>query len=81
IRTCHQLARHGFLFGGSTGTIVSGAITWLTRHNKQNLTATAIAPDLGERYLETIYQPTRTHNQCNHDTPSPRSPTTTPQAA
>ncbi len=23
IRTCHRLARHGFLFGGSTGTVVS----------------------------------------------------------
>ncbi|MFF4827141.1 2,3-diaminopropionate biosynthesis protein SbnA [Streptomyces sp. NPDC001312] len=81
IRTCHQLARHGFLFGGSTGTIVSGAITWLTRQEQRHLTAVAIAPDLGERYLETIYQPTRTHNQCNHDTPTTQTPTTTPQAA
>ena len=23
IRACHRLARHGFLFGGSTGTVVS----------------------------------------------------------
>ena len=26
VRTCHQLARSGFLFGGSTGTVVSGAL-------------------------------------------------------
>jgi len=57
IRTCHRLARRGFLFGGSTGTVVSGAIGWLARHNARELTAVAIAPDLGERYLNTIYQP------------------------
>lgn len=56
IRTCHRLARRGFLFGGSTGTVVSGAMDWLDRHDTRGLTAVAIAPDLGERYLDTIYQ-------------------------
>ncbi|MFF4401084.1 2,3-diaminopropionate biosynthesis protein SbnA [Streptomyces sp. NPDC001480] len=56
IRTCHRLARRGFLFGGSTGTVVSGATDWLARHDTGDLTAVAIAPDLGERYLDTIYQ-------------------------
>ena len=56
IRTCHRLARTGFLFGGSTGTVVSGALDWLARHDRPGLTAVAIAPDLGERYIETIYQ-------------------------
>jgi N-(2-amino-2-carboxyethyl)-L-glutamate synthase len=28
-RTCHRLAARGFLFGGSTGTVVSGALGWL----------------------------------------------------
>jgi cysteine synthase A len=56
IRTCHRLARRGFLFGGSTGTVVSGATDWLARHDTRGLTAVAIAPDLGERYLDTIYQ-------------------------
>ncbi|MFG2827022.1 2,3-diaminopropionate biosynthesis protein SbnA [Streptomyces sp. NPDC048434] len=55
VRACHQLARHGFLFGGSTGTVVSGAMDWLSRHDTRGLTAVAIAPDLGERYLDTIY--------------------------
>jgi cysteine synthase A len=55
IRACHRLARHGFLFGGSTGTVVSGAVDWLSRHDEPGLTAVAIAPDLGERYLDTIY--------------------------
>ena len=57
IRACHRLARRGFLFGGSTGTVVSGAMGWLARHAEPGLTAVAIAPDLGERYLDTVYQP------------------------
>jgi N-(2-amino-2-carboxyethyl)-L-glutamate synthase len=56
IRACHRLARRGFLFGGSTGTVVSGAMDWLLRHDASGLTAVAIASDLGERYLDTIYQ-------------------------
>ncbi len=56
VRACHRLARHGFLFGGSTGTVVSGATSWLAQHDGYDVTAVAIAPDLGERYLDTIYQ-------------------------
>jgi N-(2-amino-2-carboxyethyl)-L-glutamate synthase len=57
IRACHRLARRGFLFGGSTGTVVSGAVEWLAEHGTPDLTSVAIAPDLGERYLETVYRP------------------------
>ena len=56
VRACHRLARRGFLFGGSTGTVVSGAMGWLAQHDGEELTAVAIAPDLGERYLDTVYQ-------------------------
>jgi 2,3-diaminopropionate biosynthesis protein SbnA len=56
IRACHRMARRGFLFGGSTGTVVSGAMNWLTRHDGRDVTAVTIAPDLGERYLDTLYQ-------------------------
>ena len=35
--------------------MVSGAMDWLTLHGSQDLTAVAIAPDLGERYLDTVY--------------------------
>ncbi|MGW1411062.1 2,3-diaminopropionate biosynthesis protein SbnA [Streptomyces sp. NPDC002403] len=56
IRACHRLARRGFLFGGSTGTVISGATDWLARHDADELTAVAVGPDLGERYLDTIYQ-------------------------
>jgi 2,3-diaminopropionate biosynthesis protein SbnA len=62
IRVCHRLARTGFLFGGSTGTVVSGALDWLARHSRPGLTAVAIAPDLGERYLDTIYQANWVHD-------------------
>jgi cysteine synthase A len=56
IRACHRLARRGFLFGGSTGTVISGAMSWLAKHDGPAPTAVAIAPDLGERYLDTVYQ-------------------------
>jgi cysteine synthase A len=56
VRACHVLARHGFLFGGSTGTVVSGATSWLTRNDARGAIAVAIGPDLGERYLDTVYQ-------------------------
>ncbi|MFD7439665.1 2,3-diaminopropionate biosynthesis protein SbnA [Streptomyces sp. NPDC059861] len=57
IRACGDLAKRGFLFGGSTGTVVSGAMAWLECHETSGLTSVAIAPDLGERYLDTVYQP------------------------
>jgi N-(2-amino-2-carboxyethyl)-L-glutamate synthase len=56
IRVCHRLARRGFIFGGSTGTVVSGATRWLAEHGATDLTAVAIAADLGERYIDTLYQ-------------------------
>jgi cysteine synthase A len=31
-------------------------MSWLTRHEAPDLTAVAIAPDLGERYLDTVYR-------------------------
>ncbi|MCH9666733.1 MAG: 2,3-diaminopropionate biosynthesis protein SbnA [Actinomycetia bacterium] len=55
VRTCHRLAGRGFLFGGSTGTVVTGALRWLEAHDAGELTAVAISPDFGERYLDTIY--------------------------
>jgi 2,3-diaminopropionate biosynthesis protein SbnA len=59
VRTCRRLAKRGFLFGGSTGTVVSGACTWFAKYPEavHDGTAVAIAPDLGERYLDTIYRP------------------------
>jgi len=67
VRTCHELARRGFLFGGSTGTVVSGATSWLAEHDADGLTAVAIAPDLGERYLDTVYQTNWLYGVYGHD--------------
>ncbi|MEE2043856.1 pyridoxal-phosphate dependent enzyme, partial [Nocardiopsis tropica] len=56
IRTCRALSARGFLFGGSTGTVVGGALDWLARHDPEHrLRSVAVAPDLGDRYLETVY--------------------------
>ncbi|MGC7101679.1 2,3-diaminopropionate biosynthesis protein SbnA [Amycolatopsis lurida] len=54
IAMCRKLAGHGFLFGGSTGTVLAGALDWLSR-NRMSGTGVLIAPDLGERYLDSIY--------------------------
>jgi N-(2-amino-2-carboxyethyl)-L-glutamate synthase len=67
IRTCHRLAKRGFLFGGSTGTAVSGATRWLDEHGSPDLTAVTIAPDLGERYLDTVYQTNWVHDLYGED--------------
>ncbi|MCP2243408.1 cysteine synthase A [Lentzea aerocolonigenes] len=56
VRMCHQLVRHGYLFGGSTGTVVSGALQWLSSAEAgDDLTCVAIAPDLGSNYLDSLY--------------------------
>jgi cysteine synthase A len=57
IRSCHRLVGQGFLFGGSTGTVVAGARRWFADHDHDCVTAVAIAPDLGERYVDTVYHP------------------------
>ncbi|MEU9361627.1 2,3-diaminopropionate biosynthesis protein SbnA [Streptomyces sp. NPDC048301] len=58
VRDVHRLAAGGFLFGGSTGTVVSGAVRWLRRNRGgESVTAVAISPDLGERYLDSVYRP------------------------
>jgi cysteine synthase A len=44
VRACHRLARSGFLFGGSTGTVVSGAVEWLAGHDTRECTAVARSP-------------------------------------
>jgi N-(2-amino-2-carboxyethyl)-L-glutamate synthase len=67
IRLCHRLASRGFLFGGSTGTVLSGAMSWLDENGGNDLTAVAIAPDLGERYIDTIYQTDWLQEHYGHD--------------
>jgi N-(2-amino-2-carboxyethyl)-L-glutamate synthase len=57
IRMARGLLASGFLFGGSTATVLSGARDWLTGHpSYADATTVAISPDLGDRYLDTVYQ-------------------------
>ena len=55
IGMCRYLARHqGFLGGGSTGTVLAAVRAWKPRLPRDAVVV-AISPDLGERYLDTIY--------------------------
>jgi cysteine synthase A len=55
IAACRYLAKsHGLLCGGSTGTVLAGIFAWRERF-RDNDVVVAIAPDGGERYLDTIY--------------------------
>jgi cysteine synthase A len=56
VRACHRLAERGFLLGGSTGAVVTGAERWLASHGgDREICSVAISADLGERYLDTVY--------------------------
>jgi 2,3-diaminopropionate biosynthesis protein SbnA len=59
VEMCQRLAGRGFLFGGSTGTAVAGACTWLDAAGQAgtDVTAVTISPDLGYHYLDTVYDP------------------------
>lgn len=55
IEMCRYMARtNGILLGGSTGSVLGGVFSWLDRL-PQDAVVVAIAPDSGERYLDTIY--------------------------
>lgn len=58
IHTCRKLAARGILLGGSSGTVISAASQWFAQHRGHPHSAVAIAPDLGERYINTIYNDT-----------------------
>jgi cysteine synthase A len=56
VRMCRRLAGKGFLFGGSTGTVVAGALSWLDRWDGGELVTVAVSPDFGTHYLGTVYR-------------------------
>jgi N-(2-amino-2-carboxyethyl)-L-glutamate synthase len=52
---CRWLAqRYGILLGGSTGTVVAGVQAWADNILPDDVVV-AISPDMGERYIDTIY--------------------------
>ncbi|MET8030102.1 2,3-diaminopropionate biosynthesis protein SbnA [Streptomyces avermitilis] len=67
IHTCRRLAARGILLGGSSGTVISAASQWFAHHRGNPHTAVAIAPDLGERYINTIYNDTWVTHHYGHD--------------
>jgi N-(2-amino-2-carboxyethyl)-L-glutamate synthase len=67
VRACRRMAGSGFLFGGCTGTVVSAAMQWLAEHGTLGITAVAIAPDNGERYLDTLYRDSWLEDQYGAD--------------
>lgn len=55
VKTCHHIAsQHSILVGGSTGTVLA-AVQKLQLDIQPDDEVVAISPDLGERYLDTIY--------------------------
>lgn len=56
LQMCHGLARRGLLLGGSSGTVLAGVFQH-ARHITPGACVVAIAPDLGDRYVDTVYNP------------------------
>ena len=57
IRMCHKLARqHGLLLGGSTGSVLAAVAADAGQFDTGS-TVVALSPDLGDKYLETIFSP------------------------
>ncbi|CAB3759987.1 2,3-diaminopropionate biosynthesis protein SbnA [Paraburkholderia solisilvae] len=54
ILMCRRLAAQGLLVGGSTGTVLAAAARWEGRISA-GAVVVAISPDLGDRYVDTIY--------------------------
>ncbi|MET0384269.1 MAG: 2,3-diaminopropionate biosynthesis protein SbnA [Burkholderiaceae bacterium] len=56
VRMCLRIARKGLLLGGSSGTVLCGVERMADRLRAGDCVV-AISPDLGDRYVDTIYDP------------------------
>ncbi|MFP1811593.1 2,3-diaminopropionate biosynthesis protein SbnA [Lonsdalea quercina] len=56
VNMCLQIAKRGLLIGGSTGTVLCG-VRQYEQKITDGATVVAISPDLGDRYINTIYNP------------------------
>lgn len=54
IKMCHELAAKGICLGGSSGTVLS-AIRQMAPRIRPDSCVIAISPDMGDRYVDTIY--------------------------
>ncbi len=64
INLCKQLSLKGLLFGGSTGTILSGICKY-KNEIKADACVVTISPDFGNNYLDTIYNDEWTNKYFN----------------
>ena len=57
IETCHSFVRdHHMLVGGSTGTVLAAVQQFAPEFSRGD-TIVAISPDLGDKYLDTVFDP------------------------
>lgn len=56
VKMCHRLAKQGILLGGSSGTVLCGVASYAHRI-EAGASVVAISPDMGDRYIDTIYDP------------------------
>lgn len=54
VKMCRQLGTRGMLFGGSTGTVLSGILQY-SSSIENNACVVAISPDMGDRYIDMMY--------------------------
>lgn len=54
IQMCRRLAASGYLLGGSSGTVVAGALRWVEKNGAVGPVVT-VSPDTGVPYLNTVY--------------------------
>lgn len=54
IHMCQEMAKKGILLGGSSGTVLCG-IRKYASFIPENSCVVALSPDLGDRYVDTIY--------------------------
>ncbi|WP_340609019.1 2,3-diaminopropionate biosynthesis protein SbnA [Xenorhabdus bharatensis] len=62
VAMCHRLAQRGLLLGGSSGTVLAGVELYAATLPVGSCIV-AISPDMGDRYIDTIYNPSwvKTH--------------------
>ena len=62
---CHRVLRdYSLLVGGSTGSVITGVLRYANKFKASDVVI-AISPDLGTKYMETIYNPEWVLNHFN----------------
>ena len=72
IRACHRLASRGLPVRRLHRHGGQRRVDWLAEHDRASSPRWRIAPDLGERYLDTVYQTNWLQDLYGEDVLSPR---------